>query len=586
MLKYLYFFNLLKKIAPLLLLSLLLQCSEDESILTTEQSIPDVDISATSTTTTSPTSCASCTYVVPGNVTPGNYNTVVVDGKALGLKPGAVICLSAANKYRKIHFINIVGTATTPITITNCGGTATVNSLGDPYTIKTQYSKYFRISGGTGTNYGIKVLGGHMGLSMEALSTNFEINNVEIYNVGFAGIIAKTDPSCDNASSRENFVMRDVSLHNNYIHDTGGEAMYVGNSFYETGMPTACGVRLPHTVDGVKIYNNKIINPGWEAIQVGCALTGAYVYNNHIENYGVKNVAAQTNGIQFSQGTKGIAYNNFIKGGKGIGINVIGYGDSFLHNNVIIGAGTFGIFCDERTSRAAGFRILNNTIIDPGQDGIRMYNKAVPAVVYNNIIVNPGNYSKYVYPRTGMDAYVYKLGKDIPITIANNLFTRDISTVKFTGPATFTYELTSSSPAVNKGINIAAYNIPLDFYQHARLSGSAYDIGASELIGPGSDTPPVDGTLNTPPTANAGRDMVVYLPSNAVIVKGSGTDTDGSISSYQWTKIRGPVAGVLSGTSSPTLSASKLVAGAYVFRLTVKDNKGQVDTDDMLVKVN
>jgi hypothetical protein len=214
---------------------------------------------------------------------------------------------------------------------------------------------------------------------------------------------------------------------------------------------------------------------------VGCAKSGAYVYNNTVENYGYKNKTYQNNGIQFSEGTKGICYNNLIKSGPGIGINVIGYGDSFLHDNIIIDAGSFGIFCDERTQKSLpGFRLVNNTIINPKSDGIRMYNESVPGVVYNCIIVNPGSYSTYTYPRTGNDAYVYKLTKDIPLTVSNNLFTRDINYPKFAGATTGNYRLTSTSPALNKGKNISTYSIQTDYYRVPRLNGAAYDIGASE----------------------------------------------------------------------------------------------------------
>jgi hypothetical protein len=113
------------------ILSLFLQCSTEEEILDERQIAEDVTIAAA---TTSPADCSTCTYVVPSNT-----NTQVVDGLKLGLKPGSVICLSAANKYGNITFKNIVGTATAPIIITNCGGTAIMTATGRPYNMKTEY---------------------------------------------------------------------------------------------------------------------------------------------------------------------------------------------------------------------------------------------------------------------------------------------------------------------------------------------------------------------------------------------------------------------------------------------------------------
>ena len=464
----------IKKIFPLALVFVAFQCSSDEE-LTVSETLVDQTISATSTTT-SPSSCSECTYVVPSSA-----YTQSIDGIKLGLKPGAVICLSAANHYKNIVFKNLVGTADNPILITNCGGTALLNATGLPYTMKTEASKHIRISGGSGTTYGIKLTGGHVGLTLEGKTSNVEVNNIEVYTVGFAGILAKTDPTCDESTTRGNFVMYDVTLHDNYVHDTGGEGFYIGHSYYEKGVKLSCGVKLPHIIEGLKVYNNKVIRAGWDGIQVGCAPSGAYVYNNRVENFGYKNEPYQQNGIQFSEGAKGICYNNFVKSGPGIGVNVVGYGDSFIHDNIIISAGTFGIFCDEQTQISLpGYKIINNTIITPKKDGIRMYNEYVPAVIYNNIVVNPGAYSTYTYPRTGSDAYVYKLNKYIPVTMANNLFTRDINYPKFVGPSSYNYRLQSTSPAVNKGKDIKTYSITSDYYKTARLKGSYFDIGASE----------------------------------------------------------------------------------------------------------
>jgi hypothetical protein len=455
------------KLFVMVLIGTLLQCSEEEALLS-----EPVDDPATSAAATS--ADCGCTYTVPSN-------THLVDGTALGLKAGNTICLKAGNTYANILFRNIKGSATNPIIIKNCGGTVNLNASGKSYAMKTELSQYFRITGGAGTTYGIKLNAGAQGLMLDKLSTNFEVDHLEIAKPGFAGIMAKTDPSCDNATLRGNFVMRNISLHHNYVHDTGGEGLYVGNTFYIAGMSTSCGVRLPHIIEGVKIYNNIIKNSGWEAIQVGSSPKGLEVFNNTIENYGVKNVKYQNNGVQFGEGAPGKFYGNFIKGGKGIALFILSNADHFAYNNVIVNPGQDGIFCDERTAIGPGFKFINNTIINPGTNGIRLYSELVPTnIVQNNIIVNPGSYSTYKYPRTGNDAYVYLLGKTVKVQMTINHLTRDISAVKFTNAANADFSLTSSSPVINKGFNIASYNISLDFRQQPRLKGTTYDIGACE----------------------------------------------------------------------------------------------------------
>ena len=456
-----------------ILVGLFFQCTEEDVLLTSTDTISGTTADGTTSTTT--TGDCGCTYTVPATA----YR---IDAQALGLKPGAVICLKAGVAYKNLVFKNVRGTAAAPITIKNCGGTAVVNGGTGWFGIRTEYSSFFRITGGNlnGT-YGIRITGGRQSLHLDGLTTNVEVDHVEIMNSGFAGVMAKTDPSCDNATVRGNFVMRDVRLHHNYVHDTGAEAFYVGHGNYLNGISTSCGTRLPHTLEGVKIHDNIIRNSGWESIQVASTPTGAEVFSNRIENYGVKNTQYQNHGVQFGEGGVAKFYGNLIKGGKGNGIMIIGNGDDFIHNNVIVNTGGHGIFADDRTATGPGFKFMNNTIVNSGLDGIRLYaDNVLMNLVYNNVIVNPRSYTTYSYPRTGNDAYIYLLGKAVKIQSLNNYFTRDINAPKFVSPSTFNYALQYNSPAVNKGTNIGAYNIPLDFALKPRLRGIAFDIGAHE----------------------------------------------------------------------------------------------------------
>ncbi len=89
---------------------------------------------------------------------------------------------------------------------------------------------------------------------------------------------------------------------------------------------------------------------------------------------------------------------------------------------------------------------------------------------------------------------------------------------------------------------------------------------------------------NKPPTVSAGSDIILTLPASTAIINGTATDSDGSIASYAWTKLSGPD-GNFSNANTRTLTAWRLVAGTYVFRLTVKDDKGASAYDDVQVIV-
>ncbi len=87
------------------------------------------------------------------------------------------------------------------------------------------------------------------------------------------------------------------------------------------------------------------------------------------------------------------------------------------------------------------------------------------------------------------------------------------------------------------------------------------------------------------PVANAGTDKSITLPTSSVVLNGSGTDTGGSITAYAWSQVSGPSTATLSGAATANLTASALVQGAYIFRLTVTDNSGLTAFDDAIVNV-
>jgi len=91
---------------------------------------------------------------------------------------------------------------------------------------------------------------------------------------------------------------------------------------------------------------------------------------------------------------------------------------------------------------------------------------------------------------------------------------------------------------------------------------------------------------NQPPTAQAGSDQSITLPQNSVSLQGAGSDPDGSISTFSWMQTGGPSAAALSHPSAASTTASGLVQGTYIFRLTVTDNNGASAHDEVTITVN
>ncbi|RAV98749.1 PKD domain-containing protein [Pseudochryseolinea flava] len=85
----------------------------------------------------------------------------------------------------------------------------------------------------------------------------------------------------------------------------------------------------------------------------------------------------------------------------------------------------------------------------------------------------------------------------------------------------------------------------------------------------------VNTTSNTnqSPVVSAGEKKYIYLPTNYASFTATALDPDGSIVSYQWTKIGGGTI-TMSGATTAKLSLSNAVECTYVFQVTVKDNKG------------
>lgn len=94
------------------------------------------------------------------------------------------------------------------------------------------------------------------------------------------------------------------------------------------------------------------------------------------------------------------------------------------------------------------------------------------------------------------------------------------------------------------------------------------------------------GGQNYAPNVSAGPDQAVALPNNTVNLTATASDVDGLISSIQWIQLSGPGTATLVGSATLNLTASNLVAGTYVFRVSVTDNDNLSKTDDVSVVVS
>lgn len=91
---------------------------------------------------------------------------------------------------------------------------------------------------------------------------------------------------------------------------------------------------------------------------------------------------------------------------------------------------------------------------------------------------------------------------------------------------------------------------------------------------------------NQPPTAYAGISSTITLPRDTITLFGSGTDADGQVVSFQWSKLSGPGSPAIATAASASTLVSNLTEGSYVFQLTVTDNRGATGNDTVSLIVN
>ena len=97
------------------------------------------------------------------------------------------------------------------------------------------------------------------------------------------------------------------------------------------------------------------------------------------------------------------------------------------------------------------------------------------------------------------------------------------------------------------------------------------------------DTTPTAPT--TPPVAVANNQTIAY-PTDSVTLNGSQSyDSSGTIVSYQWTYLSGPIAPVINNSDSAITVVSQLAPGTYSMQLAVTNNNNQTGYDTVAITV-
>ncbi|MFD0671540.1 right-handed parallel beta-helix repeat-containing protein [Cohnella sp. GCM10027633] len=287
--------------------------------------------------------------------------------------------------YTKISLVNLPQrTSARPLVITNYGGQVKVSSTaGDQGIIasggkhwvltgkydtgaKTGHSGYVGHSNGayadsSGT-YGIEVNKvGDSGIKVSN-ATNFELSHIEVANVGFAGLLIKTD-------GQPNATMDGVKIHDMYIHDSESEGVYIGN--------TSKTPNSQHKFTNLEFYNNRIVRSGTEGLQLSHMGNGTKVHNNVVFLSAIswKNPFQNWQDGSFQlyvrDGNVEVYDNLFIGGGQKLfdvqfmasTAEQPAAGELYMHDNYFSHSrGFFSYVFNDSTNYGSGIRFENNTI--------------------------------------------------------------------------------------------------------------------------------------------------------------------------------------------------------------------------------
>lgn len=213
--------------------------------------------------------------------------------------------------------------------------------------------------------------------------------------------------------------------------------------------------------------------------------------------------------------------------------------------------------------------------------------------IVENALLGKSNIYNNTVGRTGVYGFWFGAWNASVATIKNNISYSESNDITGNAAPTFnSWQVATLTSADFQSLDstqlyAARVSNQLPTLTFVKLVAGSDLIDAGTDVGFGNDIGAFQYTAggNASPTANAGTDQTITLPTSSVTLTGSGNDSDGSISAYAWTKISGTGGTIVSPTSATT-SVTGLTAGTYVFRLTVTDNASATGTDDITVTVN
>jgi hypothetical protein len=419
-----------------------------------------------------------------------------------------------------------------------------------------------------------RVVGGNNGNIIGGIASySYSNSGLKIYNNTFT--------KASNDSSGFNF--------NIELWNVSNECEIYGNTF-NNGTVDVCGIQKGSGTYGLDVHDNNFLQPtnptqqSWDNSSTGLNLEDAnggslngigviqyvHIYNNLFQftGKGITIDATISDNDNQAKIDHIYVYNNVFDGigwtnnpGGSIAFHMNGHNQSpiyydyvELYNNTFVGnsRSAYGYRWSAGGTNATHIKIRNN--IFQG-----LYDNPIDfSPITGSPTINILSVENNLFYNNGTNAAKYSGVTVTNKTEQNNLVGNPLFI------SSSDYHLQAGSPSINSGINVGLPYL-----------GNAPDIGRYEYA-----------AINSPPVANAGLDQTILLPTSVDTLKGSGSDSNGTISSYSWTKISGPSGGSITNATSAATTVTGLVQGIYQFELKVTDNNGATGRDTLQLTVN
>lgn len=160
---------------------------------------------------------------------------------------------------------------------------------------------------------------------------------------------------------------------------------------------------------------------------------------------------------------------------------------------------------------------------------------------------------------------------------ATNYYPATTTAVGFVDAANGNYTLANSSPYKGTGTGGSDPGV--------NMTTLSLALGASALTFNSATFKSITGDWgnNLPPTVNAGADQNLSAGTTSTTLTGTASDPEGDPLTQTWSRISGPNTPTIVSPSALSTSVTGMIAGTYIFRLTVNDGVNANVTDDVQV---